>query len=142
MGELNGITYKWNINDFEFSLFISEVKNRFNDEGIIQIIHLNVNGFRLREGTWGTGDFLKGINSEKEYFYYNTLLDKLDINECVFTNDNMYFKINDFSDHEYISGKEYEEFNKWLITCLLPKYEGRIIKINKLKERICCIKNM
>lgn len=141
MSELNGITYKWNVNDYEFTLFISESKTRFNDEGVSQLVHFDVNGFRIKEGFWGIDTFLKSINEEKDFFINETLYDKI-LDECVFTHEDFYFKINSLSDYRVLSGKDYEEFNNWIITCTSPKNEGRIIKINKLMKRICCMKNI
>ena len=138
MSKLNGITYNWKIDDFNFTLFISEEKNRFKDEGIIQIIHFNINDYRIREGMWGRNEFLQDIESEKISYISTEFIDK----ECIFTEDSFKFKTDDFSEYEIISGENYKEFSKWLLTCLSPKYEGRIIKINKLRERICYTENI
>ena len=137
MSELSGITYKWNINDFEFTLFISEVKTRYNDEGVVQLVHLDVNNFRLKDGFWGIGKFLTDIKKDDSFFFIED-----DDEKCVLISNKLYFKIDDFSDYIIISGDEYIEFNKWLMSCISPKNQGRINKINKIKKRICCTQNM
>ncbi len=107
-------TYVWyDKNKVEYVLEIGEEQDRFNGEGILQIVTLTI------------------IN--------NTLLDPKD--EYYETTYGRYAAIKYFNNMDidvwYSSDKdEFKEFKSWIITSLTPITEQRKIKIGKIRENI------
>lgn len=129
--------YNFKNKDFEFTLFVGDIFSRFNGEGLLQMIYLEVNGYRLLETHWGVNNFFEEISLSHEDISFH---DKYNY-DYFLSENSFYFKLNPLDEHTVFIDNDFIEFKNWLLSILFPKTEGRKLKINKLKEKICYIKN-
>ena len=128
--------YYWDYNKHRFELYVGNSGLRWNDEGVLQNIKLNINKHTLIDNNWGIQqnlDYITNVSTKEfeinhDYSYKNHLI-------YIYKNK-ISFKIDDMNGDVSIilQGKEYKEFITWVKSCLSPKSERIKIKINKILE--------
>ena len=120
--------YKFDYQGHEILLTIHERKPRFNDEGILEMITLHADGREMYRDTYGREKALDFLTSDLD----NEFLD--------ITHD---APIKSYKFHSYIHpkhivirGDDYDMFINWLKESLTPINKKRIIKINRLKDKL------
>lgn len=129
--------YTWEFEEFIFTLKISELKERYNNEGIHQDVIFDIYNKDekttiniLDDYNWGLENYINNISKQNKNFNYSS---KIQLKDGViyFLNkkkDNeIYFRIMD--------KKSTKEFLDWLNFCNLPLVKQRKIKLEKWKEK-------
>jgi len=129
-------TYTYDIDDFHFELFVGDDGYRWDDEGVLQPVKLSVNGNFLIDNNWGRQhnlDFIlnkipvdSGMNNswstEDDYLFVHSQNKRIDVgigDEPVLV----------------IYGNIYDEFTKWIKSCLSPREERIKIKLEQLLNK-------
>lgn len=132
--------------DYTFSVVIGEEQPRWDDEGISQIVQLDVNGFNLITNQWGIEYTINQINTKIldcdnfEIIDSDFLRCKKDgIEDAFFTHffsdKDFYFRTSLIEDPIKMEGDDYENFMVWLRFSLTPISDKRIMKINKIRKK-------
>jgi hypothetical protein len=128
-------TYKYDIDDYHFELFIGDDGYMWDDEGVLQPIKLSVNGHYVINNNWGRQhnlDFIlnktnsdSGMNNswstDEQYLFVHSQNKRIDIG----IGDDPVL---------VIYGNVYNDFIKWIKSCLSPKPERIKIKLDQLLE--------
>lgn len=120
--------YKFNCKGNEFILKIDDKHPRFHDEGVLEMITLLINGFEIYKDSFGREKTLKFLLSDFDNEFVDMSHDKYNKRYCfhtIFNNGSIVLRKND-----------YDIFINWLIESLTHKNIKRIIKINRIKDKI------
>lgn len=135
------VKYTWEYDDVVFKLSISDNTKSIIDDYKIERTVLYIGGYGLSINEFNSIDFLHNIKRDIEY--YKTEITNEQLNELerrhigiLFTRDYLYFKKHYTDTWNIISGDDYIEFYNWIICCILPKEEGRELKINNILNKM------
>ena len=133
-------TYNYDIDQYKFELFVGDDGYRWDDEGVLQPVKLSLNGHYIINNNWGIQhnlEWLMGESRSDSGMNDNGLLtfgeeETAYIIHPIITKDRLLIK--DKQNNIMIMGDEYNNFIKWVKSCLSPKQERIKIKINQLLE--------
>lgn len=120
--------YEFNYNNHIFLLKIYDRIPRFQDEGIMEMITLHINGYEI---------YCDSFGREKSLIFLTSELD----NEFIDITNDVTKKIITFRDYNngkyiMIKNDDYDIFINWLIESLTSITEKRISKINNIKNKL------
>ena len=134
-------TYHYDIDQYHFELFIGDDGTMWDDEGILQPVKLFLNDHCIINNNCGTQhnlEWLMGETRSDSGMKDNGLLtfseeETTYIIHPILTKDKLLIKDKENSD--MITGDEYDDFIKWVKSCLSSKEERMKIKIDKILNR-------
>jgi len=115
--------YYWDYDKYKFHLFIGDDGTRWDDEGVLQPVKLTLNGYHILNNNWGTEHNLEILLNEP--FISKSEPNKIALPTGVY---------NDLPDL-LLYDEDYNEFIKWVKSCLSTKEERIKIKLEKLMNK-------
>jgi hypothetical protein len=115
--------YTWEVEKYNFELFIGAEDTRWNDEGVLQAVKLHINGVPILDNNWGI---------EHNYgliMVCTKITDDIHKGNTIEINNEVLGTI-------VISGDNYKDFINWIKSCLCKREERIKIKLNKIKEKL------